>query len=164
MDFIRDLCKHPKFRSGDVHTAFIEENRDALFPQVQVTNETVIQAALLLLINEEIDSLNLGLQKSDLNNPFVSEMGFRLNHVHTREFNLEIMDKSCLVRVKYLEPDVYSIKVDNVGPWRRVSGKLTKNGNLSQLTTEIDGVKLKARVVKTNDELYIFNNVSFTLN
>lgn len=91
------------------------------------------------------------------------EIGFRLNHVlkHTFQFNIE--NENNIVEVKYTESDVYLIRVNKLGPWRKVVGTLKKTDDVSELITDIDGIISKARTVKFNNKLHIFTKVKLKL-
>ncbi|XP_067217264.1 methylcrotonoyl-CoA carboxylase subunit alpha, mitochondrial isoform X1 [Linepithema humile] len=156
IEFIKDICANPKFQNGEVHTGFIEENFEQLFPKLHISNEVLIQGALASILYEDIDSLSTSLETKNPFSPFAVEIGFRLNHVlkHTFQFNIE--NENNIVEVKYTEPDVYLMRVNRLGPWRKVIGTLKRTDGVSELVTDIDGIISKARTVKLNDKLHIF--------
>lgn len=156
IEFIKDLCAHPKFQNGQVHTGFIEENFEQLFPKLCIPNQVLIQGALACILYEDIDSLSASLETKDPFSPFAIETGFRLNHVlkHTFQFNIE--NENNIVEVKYPEPDMYLMRVNRLGPWRKVIGTLKKIDGASELFIEIDGIITKVRTVKLNNKLHIF--------
>jgi len=58
IQFLDDLAGHPEFQLGRVHTGFIAEHNDALFPQRTIPNDIVCQAALAIaLIQAETSTL-----------------------------------------------------------------------------------------------------------
>ncbi|XP_011050854.1 PREDICTED: methylcrotonoyl-CoA carboxylase subunit alpha, mitochondrial isoform X2 [Acromyrmex echinatior] len=81
IQFIKDLCKHSKFQSGEVHTGFIEENFEQLFPKLHISNKILIQGTLASILYEDIESLSTSLETKDPFTPFAVETGLRLNHV-----------------------------------------------------------------------------------
>lgn len=92
------------------------------------------------------------------------ETGLRLNHVlkHTFYFNVDNEDN--IVEVKYSEPDMYLIRVNRLGPWRKAIGTLKKIDGALELFTEIDGIITKTRTVKLNNKLHIFTKVIIAFN
>lgn len=54
IDFLLSLSGHPEFEAGNVHTSFIPQHYDQLFPEVQrPSGEVLCQAALGLLLREK---------------------------------------------------------------------------------------------------------------
>lgn len=160
IEFIKDLCAHPKFQSGEVHTGFIEENFEQLFPKLQTSSKILIQGTLTSILYEDMESLSVSLETKDPFTPFVLETGLRLNHVLHRTFLFDVEKESNVVEVKYAEPDVYLMRVNRLGPWRKVTGILKKTDGVLELFAEIDGITIKARTVKLNNKLHIFTKVS----
>lgn len=156
VEFIRDICMHPKFQRGEVHTGFIEENQASLFAKFQVPNRVLAKGALSLILCEEMNSLKRSVRTDDPFNPFAVETGLRLNHSLNRRFNFEVEGEHFFVDVQYVEPEVYSMRINDLGPWRTVTGSLTKKGNTLELESTIDGIVQKSRVVKTENQLNLF--------
>lgn len=159
IEFIKDLCTHPKFQSGQVHTGFIEENFEQLFPKLQTPNNILIQGTLASALYEDMESLSTSLETKDPFTPFAVETGLRLNHLLNRTFLFDVGKESNLVEVKYAEPDVYLMRVNRLGPWKKVTGTLKKTNDALELFAEIDGIITKARTVKLNNKLHIFTKV-----
>lgn len=53
MNFLIDLASHPSFQSGDVHTGFIDQHFDSLFPPQTIDDQVVVQAIAALVTNEK---------------------------------------------------------------------------------------------------------------
>ncbi|OXU24234.1 hypothetical protein TSAR_001328 [Trichomalopsis sarcophagae] len=158
VEFIKDICAHPKFRNGDVHTGFIEENYDALFPKIEVPKRVLAEGALGLILCAELDALKTAAKSSDVYNPFALETGLRVNHVLNRRIDFEVGEEKFFVDVQYVEPEVYSMRINDLGPWRTVTGSLKKEGNISELKADVDGVVQKSRIVKIGNELHLFTH------
>lgn len=94
-------------------------------------------------------------------NPFATETGLRLNHTLTRTLHFNVGTDDVEVEVKYVEPEVYSMRVNKIGPWRTVSGTLQKRNKSLELCTEIDGKIAKASVTKIHNKLHLFTKVTF---
>jgi 3-methylcrotonyl-CoA carboxylase alpha subunit len=164
IEFIKDLCAHPKFQNGEVHTGFIEENFEQLFPKIQTSNRILIQGALASILYEDMESLRTSLETKDPLTPFAVETGLRLNHVLNRTFLFDVEKENNTVEVKYVEPDVYLMRVNRLGPWRKVTGTLKKMDGTLELFSEIDGVIAKAQTVKLGNKLHIFTKVIIIIN
>lgn len=158
IQFIKDLCRHPSFQQGQVHTGFIKEHYQELFPTIQVSSEIAIQAAVASILDEEMRSLRSSLTTTDPFSPFATETGLRLNHTLTRTFRFTVCFTTDDVEVeaRYVEPEVYSMRVNRIGPWRRVTGTLIKGKMSLELSTEIDGMITKASIIKIRNKLHLF--------
>ncbi|XP_011880584.1 PREDICTED: methylcrotonoyl-CoA carboxylase subunit alpha, mitochondrial [Vollenhovia emeryi] len=156
IEFIKDLCAHEKFQNGQVHTGFIEENFEQLFPKIQTSNRILMQGTLASILLEDMESLNMSVETKDPFTPFAVETGLRLNHVLERTFLFDVGKESNVVEVRYPEPDVYLMRVDRLGPWMKATGTLKKTDGVLELFAEIDGIITKARTVKLNNKLHIF--------
>lgn len=92
VNFLIDLAKHTSFRAADVHTGFIDQHFDTLFPIEIIDDNVLCQAAVALIQNEYAASkINQQLSsiKNNTANPFVVEHGMRLNHTGIRKFRLK---------------------------------------------------------------------------
>ncbi|KAK2583143.1 hypothetical protein KPH14_009167 [Odynerus spinipes] len=158
IEFIKDLCLHPGFQNGEVHTNFIAENSKELFRNLYVPDEILMQGALALILHEEMNALSASLKTNNPFSPFATETGLRFNHVLNRTLKFDVDDKNMEVNVKYIEPEIFSMRTNNIGPWRKVIGTLKKVHNVLVLSTEINGVITKAKVAKLQNKLHLFTN------
>lgn len=81
------MARHPSFRAADVHTGFIPQHFDTLFPALSVDATMLTQAAAALVVNE-LSAAHRNA-KGGAPNPFVIEAGMRLNHDGIRNFKLK---------------------------------------------------------------------------
>lgn len=125
-----------------------------------MSNEILIQGALASILHEDMDSLGTSIETKDPFSPFAVEIGLRLNHSLKHTFHFNIGKENNIVEVKYAEPDVYLMRVNKLGPWRKVSGTLKKKDDTLELSAEIDGAITKTRTVKLNNKLHIFTKVN----
>ena len=151
---------HPKFQNGEVHTGFIHENYESLFPKIQITNKILVQGALGLILQEEMDALKFAIKPNDPFNPFAIETGIRLNHNFNRRLYFQIGEEKCFVDVQYIEPEVYSMRTNDLGLWQNVTGTLKKQNNTLEVKSNIDGNIEKYKIVKIGNELHLFTHVS----
>ncbi|XP_017875675.1 methylcrotonoyl-CoA carboxylase subunit alpha, mitochondrial [Ceratina calcarata] len=156
IEFLKSLCSHPDFRQGQVHTGFIDEHYEKLFPKLQIPSEVAAQAALALILYEDTQSLRSSLATNDPLSPFATEIGFRLNHSLTSTYSFNVCDSKIKVEVKYIEPEVYTMRINEIGQWRKVSGILKKKEDTLELCAEIDETITRSKVHKIRDKLYLF--------
>ena len=52
IQFLDDLAGHPDFQLGRVHTGFIAQHNDALFPKRTIPNDIACQAAIAIALIE----------------------------------------------------------------------------------------------------------------
>lgn len=160
IEFIKDLCDHPKFQAGEVHTGFIKENYETLFPELRPSDEILSQGALALLIAEQSASLTARNNRENLLSAFDTTSGFRLNYELDRHFEFSFMDEKCRVHVQYVKSGGYLMRVNDKEPAKLVTGTSIVQGDTILLTSEIDGKKQKSRIVRVGRELHVFTNVS----
>lgn len=142
-----------------MHTGFIKENYEQLFSKLHIPNSVLIQGTLAWILYEDANSLSASLETKDPFSPFVVETGLRLNHVLKHTFHFNVDNEDNIVEVKYPEPDMYLMRVNRLGSWRKVIGTLKKIDGALELFTEIDGIITKTRTVKLNNKLHIFTKV-----
>lgn len=156
IEFLKSLCSHPNFRQGEVHTGFIDEHYEKLFPKLQIPNEVAAQAALAMILYQDTQSLRSSIATNDPLSPFATEIGFRLNHTLTRIYSFTVCDSKIKVEVKYVEPEVYTMRINEIGQWRKVSGTLKKKEGTLELCAEIDETITRSKVAMIQDKLYLF--------
>lgn len=87
------MANHKAFRAADVHTGFIPQHFDSLFPP-EVIHDNVLCQAAIGLIQNEYAAAEINGQRSlsfikTIGNPFIIEHGMRLNHIGVRKFQLK---------------------------------------------------------------------------
>ncbi|XP_043480671.1 methylcrotonoyl-CoA carboxylase subunit alpha, mitochondrial [Leptopilina heterotoma] len=157
VEFLKDLCSNEKFQNGDVHTGFIEENYELLFPKLQVPSDVLAQGTLGLILNEELEAMKKSIETDDPFSPFATETGVRVNHALMRNFQFLVGEEKFVTDVQYVEPDVFMMRINNLGPWRKVTGTMTIDGKTMKLNTEIDGVIQQVNIAKLDDQLVVFS-------
>ncbi|CAL7942812.1 unnamed protein product [Xylocopa violacea] len=156
IEFMKDLCSHRNFCQGQVHTGFIDEHYRELFPKLRVPSEVAVQAALASILCEDTRSLRFSLATTDPFSPFATEIGVRLNHTLTRTFSFNVCGDDVNIEVKYTEPEVYLMRINRIGPWKRVAGTLKKKGKSLELCSEIDEMVTRTRIIKIRNTLHLF--------
>lgn len=159
IEFIKDLCCNLKFQNADVHTGFIDENLNELFPKLQVPFGVLSESILGLILMADYHAIKSGINTPNSLSPFRTELGFRLNHKLIKKFELMFDDDKYTVVVKYETPDVFMMRINDNGPWKKITGQLTPDdGNGFELRSEIDEVTKKSKIFKNNNELHVFTN------
>ena len=52
IQFLTSLAQHPEFEAGHVHTDFIPQHSEALFPPQTISDSTICQAAVAMVIRQ----------------------------------------------------------------------------------------------------------------
>jgi len=92
------LASHSDFQQGNVHTGFIDQHFDTLFPKIEIKEDDICKAALTLICNElEANKSNV----SKASDPFSLNCNARLNYSLLRNYNLKSNDKG-KVAIKYI--------------------------------------------------------------
>jgi 3-methylcrotonyl-CoA carboxylase alpha subunit len=159
VNFLIDLARHEYFQKGDVHTGFIDQHFDTLFPKKTISNDMLTQAAIGLIINENNATLVNSLRAGQFNDPFTMNTGFRVNssEIRTVKFNNEGKEEKISVTQS---SDGFKVKV-NDGEWRNVHVKTVKDDERFSLKVNIDGSVFNYSVVITPETVTIFNEVLF---
>ncbi|XP_017764705.1 PREDICTED: methylcrotonoyl-CoA carboxylase subunit alpha, mitochondrial isoform X2 [Eufriesea mexicana] len=160
IEFIKDLCSHSNFWQGQIHTGFIEEHYRELLPNLHVPSEIAAQATLALILYDDTHSLQSSFKTNDPFSPFATEIGLRLNYTLTRTFSFNVGEDDIKVEVRYVEPEIYSMRINQIGPWRRITGTLKRKENSLELCTEIDETITKARIIKIYNKIHLFTKFS----
>ena len=52
------------------------------------------------------------------------------------------------------------MRINQIGPWRKITGLLKEKENSLELCTEIDETITKARIIKIHDKLHLFTKAN----
>ncbi|EDX15163.1 methylcrotonoyl-CoA carboxylase subunit alpha, mitochondrial [Drosophila simulans] len=148
INFLIDLASHPEFQLANVHTGFIDEQFDTLFPPIVISPQQVSQAALALVLNELQAAFRNGNKDFD---PFAATPNARLNYSLVRRYHLKANEKVYSVAVKFIGEDM-QIQVDN-GDWQvakvervqdesRLKIRANINSNITTYNASIDGTSV----------------------
>lgn len=155
VNFLMDLARHEYFQKGDVHTGFINQHFDTLFPQKVIKNEVLAQAALGLIINENNAALINSLRAGNLNDPFAINSDFRVNSNHVRTVKFAANGKEQQVSVMQTQ-DGFKVKV-NDGEWKNVQVTKVKEDGRFTLKVNMEGVVYKYSIVISPESVTLFN-------
>lgn len=156
IDFLLSLSGHPEFEAGNVHTSFIPQHYDQLFPEPKAPSKDVLcQAALGLMLKEQLHTQQFTASSSDPTSPFGSSSGLRLNVAFRRTINLQQGDTKVQVFVTYNRDGTYNMEVgDEVF---HVKGELQKEGDASYLSCSINGILSRPKLVILNNSVHLFS-------
>jgi len=154
VDFLMQLAAHEKFVEGDVHTDFIEQHYDELFPKRAISDQLVSQAVLASVLNEIQTSAALQKSSHDPHNPFALYPMARLNHPLQRNLKVKAQDSTFDVQLS-CDGGNYKIKVGD-GMELNVSAKLSATDNVCHIELDAHGQISKSRVVFMDNDVYIF--------
>ncbi|XP_041032877.1 methylcrotonoyl-CoA carboxylase subunit alpha, mitochondrial isoform X2 [Carcharodon carcharias] len=156
IDFLLNLAAHSEFEAGNVHTDFIPQHYNGLFPAKEATNKDVLcQAALALILHERIQTNTFKALSHDPFSPFANSSGRRLNILYCR--NLALLDGQNKVNidVTYNSDRTYSIQID--GERFHVFGELETEGDATYLKCSVNGMVCKPKLVLTNNSIHLFS-------
>lgn len=88
-----DLARHPSFVAADVHTGFIPQHFDSLFPKLSVSDDLLCQAAIALVLNENTAVLSNAQRAGNETSAFIVEKNMRVNHSASRNILFKFNDK-----------------------------------------------------------------------
>lgn len=151
-----DLARHEHFQLGDVHTGFIQQHYDSLFPNLKASDSLLTQAAIAVVLNDHnaalINALNSG-------NTGSLETNFRVNQNFTRNLSLKFDGKLHKIAVQQNE-DGFKVRI-NDGGWKNVKTGVIKHAERFSLRVNIDGNRSSFSAVISPENVAIFNQVSF---
>uniref|UniRef100_A0A8B9I593 Methylcrotonoyl-CoA carboxylase subunit alpha, mitochondrial n=1 Tax=Anser brachyrhynchus TaxID=132585 RepID=A0A8B9I593_9AVES len=149
IDFLLSLSGHPQFEAGNVHTNFIPQHHDELFPAKKATrHEVVCQAALGLILKEKM-ATDAFRDQSDKFSPFASSTGRRINICYTRKLSLLDGENSFLL-IK-----VFNFQIED--KMFVISGEIFKEGDSVYLRSSVNGTVCKSKLVILDNTIYLFS-------
>lgn len=159
VNFLLDLASHPSFQAADVHTGFIDQHFNTLFPTINITNQTVTQAIAAILTNERNAEIQYSRQNST--NSFSASDSFRVNSTAVREIEVQANETKYTAQVKYVESD-YEIKIDD-SHWVPCTIRTIKDSNSNRFTLKLNlnGIQSTYSAVIASGRIDIFNEVCF---
>jgi len=158
VQFLIDLARHPEFQAGDVHTDFIPQHYDSLFPPRSVTPSLLCQAALFSCIKDDEAAVAAALACSaDPFSPFGLCASARVNHARVKTVDFVVSGNRMSVKATDLGDGAYSVATPD-GQTRVIRGHVEENGDKTTLVSWIDGVKSSVNVFHDgHSQLQIFH-------
>lgn len=161
MNFLIDLANHPSFRAADVHTGFIPQHFDTLFPPVVVPESRVCQAAVALLTNEwNAAALNARASGNE-SDPFHIGDNLRLNYEAVRDLKLKTGETVYRVAIKRsANGDQLNVRIDD-GEWKVVRAKRIADARFT-IRSSIDGDQVNFSAVIAPHSIAVFDEAGKT--
>uniref|UniRef100_A0A673J5Q2 Methylcrotonoyl-CoA carboxylase subunit alpha, mitochondrial n=1 Tax=Sinocyclocheilus rhinocerous TaxID=307959 RepID=A0A673J5Q2_9TELE len=155
IDFLLSLSGHAEFEAGNVHTSFIPQHYDQLFPAAQRPSDALLcQAALGLLLREKQHTEMYRNQTSDMFSPFASSNGRRLDCVFMN-LTLQLGDDKVALSITYNPDGTYCMETG--GQVFHVSGELQMEGDVTYLWCSVNGVLSRPKLVILDNTVHIFS-------
>ncbi|XP_048832723.1 methylcrotonoyl-CoA carboxylase subunit alpha, mitochondrial [Brienomyrus brachyistius] len=156
IDFLLNLSGHPEFEAGNVHTSFIPQHYQQLFPAPQPPpKQAVCQAALALLLRERSYTEQFRAQSSDQYSPFASSNGRRMNHLQNRSVTLQLGQNKVELAVTYNVDGTYTMEIE--GESFHVLGEVRAEGEASYLHCCVNGVMSRPKLVILGNTVHLFS-------
>lgn len=159
MNFLIDLASHPSFQSADVHTGFIEQHFDSLFPPLNVSDKCIAQAVAALISNE-LNAVKLNtVRRGQAPNPFNASDSFRVNSTAVRTIRLKLRDNVHTIQVKQHRSE-YHVKIDG-SEWQpfEVYPVEEPQSNRFTLKLNLSGVQSTFSAAISSEFIDVFNEV-----
>uniref|UniRef100_A0A663DPR4 Methylcrotonyl-CoA carboxylase subunit 1 n=1 Tax=Aquila chrysaetos chrysaetos TaxID=223781 RepID=A0A663DPR4_AQUCH len=155
IDFLLSLSGHPQFEAGNVHTNFIPQHHDELFPTKKATpHEVMCQAALGLILKEKMLTDAFRDQSDDKFSPFASSTGRRINICYTRKLSLLDGENIVDVAVSYNQEGSYKMQIQD--ETFLISGEIFNEGDSVYLRSSVNGTVCKSKLVILDNTIYLF--------
>ncbi|KAJ7324728.1 hypothetical protein JRQ81_017748 [Phrynocephalus forsythii] len=156
VDFLLNLSGHPDFAAGRIHTNFIPQHYDQLFPPKEAISQVALcQAALGLIMRERRVTDTFRIQSGDQFSPFASSSGRRINIAYTRNLTLLDCQNSVNMAITYNHDGSYNMQIQDQS--FHVSGCLSCDGDSEYIRCSVNGVVHKSKVIILDDTIYLFS-------
>uniref|UniRef100_A0A8D2L7C4 Methylcrotonoyl-CoA carboxylase subunit alpha, mitochondrial n=2 Tax=Varanus komodoensis TaxID=61221 RepID=A0A8D2L7C4_VARKO len=156
VDFLLNLSGHPEFEAGNVHTNFIPQHYDKLFPSKKAISKVFLcQAALGLLLKEKTITDSFRLQSEDKYSPFASSSGRRINMRFIRNLTLLDGENNVNMTITYSHDGSYDMQIQDQS--FHVSGCLSNDGDSDYLRCSVNGIVHKSKLVILDNTIYLFS-------
>ncbi|XP_042315391.1 methylcrotonoyl-CoA carboxylase subunit alpha, mitochondrial [Sceloporus undulatus] len=156
VDFLLNLSGHPEFEAGNVHTNFIPQHYDELFPSKgAISKVSLCQAALGLILREKMVTDTFRLQSEDKFSPFASSNGRRINIPYVRNLTLHDGENNVNMTITYNHDGSYDMQMQD--QCLHVSGCVSSDGDSDYIKCSINGVVCKSKIVILDDAIHLFS-------
>ncbi|XP_054719862.1 methylcrotonoyl-CoA carboxylase subunit alpha, mitochondrial-like [Uloborus diversus] len=110
VNFLLSLSNHPTFLLGDVHTNFIAQHEQELFPELLPSHQDVCAAVLGIILNEKRQGISR-TNVSDTSSPFLLLDGTVPNLCYKRKMKLLFKNTDFSVDVQYEDDGGYIFQI-----------------------------------------------------
>ncbi|XP_060067117.1 methylcrotonoyl-CoA carboxylase subunit alpha, mitochondrial-like [Ylistrum balloti] len=155
IQFLMDLADNRHFEAADVHTDFIPQHYNELFPERTVSDTALCQAAVSLVIQEADKAKDRCVNTLDPFSPFTMCTAVRINSPPTRKIVLQDGDQKVEIIVQSNSEGSYTIKIKN--KQYNVTATQRKEADEMKITCNIDGKFSSAHIVQMGSSIHIFS-------
>ncbi len=149
--FLAALAAHPAFAAAELDTGFIARHRsDLLPPPSPASDRTLALAALAVLLEHARATREAALASGDPHSPWAASDAWRMNGEGWHLLHFEDGGRELAIKV-HERPRGYVMELPG--------GALAASGALEgacDLAAELDGERIRARVVRMGAELAVF--------
>jgi 3-methylcrotonyl-CoA carboxylase alpha subunit len=150
LQFLAAIAAHTSFARAELHTGFIEQHRAELFPSRQPVSDRVLALATLgRLLRVDAEAAERAKASADPWSPWHSTSGWRLNDDNLQSLYFRDGEQDLAVMVHYRADHTL---LDLPGGSVKARGEMLANGDL---LADLDGVRLRATLVRQGNELII---------
>ena len=154
LNFLSALAANEAFNKQQIDTSFIEKQQHDLFPdKAPISDESIALAAMYILQTRVTQSHLSAAGSNDPFSPWHQVTGWRNNEKNSH--HLEFIDTESAAPISaqiHFEKTGYSIEVNN--HTYTATGKLENK----QLTANLSGKRIDARIIEHNDQLHILTH------
>lgn len=152
LEFLSTLCALPAFAEAELDTGFIEKHNTALFPEKGAIPQQILALACLYeLLYEKRCALEAQVSTNDPCSPWHESDGWRMNQDNYHRIHLQAADAELEITAHY-RPDGFLLELPDGECY--ASGEIEPDGDL---LADLDGIRLKACVIKHDRELTILH-------
>ncbi|KAM3835263.1 methylcrotonoyl-CoA carboxylase subunit alpha, mitochondrial [Vipera latastei] len=156
VDFLLNLSAHPDFEAGKVHTNFIPQHHSELFPPKRpISKVALCQAALGLILKENLVNDTFRLQSEDKFSPFASSSGRRINIPYVRNITLLDNEKNVNIATQYNHNGSYDMLIED--QVFHVSGCLMMDDGIEYIRCSVNGVVYQCKLVVLDTAIHLFS-------
>lgn len=153
VSFLMQLALHRDFQKGDVHTEFIPQHYDELFPKRRIDPHVLCASVVSLVAHERASYMRENVLDTMLGSHDL-QVPFRVNANCQRKFVFTCGGKEYKVLATYLDYGSYNMECE--GETFSVSGQTTMDRGVVAVQCSVGGSNLKIRSVLHDGTLHVF--------
>ncbi|XP_064455348.1 methylcrotonoyl-CoA carboxylase subunit alpha, mitochondrial-like isoform X2 [Ornithodoros turicata] len=151
--FLMQLASHKDFQEGDVHTEFIPQHKDELFPKHRVDPHVLCASVVSLIAHERASYMENNIEDTMLASRDL-QLPFRINSNCKRKFSFTCGKEEYQVMTTYL--DYGSYRMECSGETYDVTGRTTMDRGVINVECDVGGSNLKIRSVLHDGTLHVY--------
>jgi 3-methylcrotonyl-CoA carboxylase alpha subunit len=148
VEFLKTICRHPDFVSGDVETGFIPKHTDSLFAKREIPVEAYAQAAIGIVMSEHAEAeakIRSGVN-GFTGSSFNRQLKFRATEQGAPEINVSVSQNST---------GTFGVQVGDTS-LSNISAKWDSNTRI--LTSLLPSQRVETRLILDADKVMLFQH------